>query len=71
MAFRLAIKKTNLSTMLNAIANHKRSKKWTEKNGQYIPHPATWLNGECWDDEMTMADVSTADYVGAVLGGRR
>lgn len=71
VAFRLAIKKTDIQTMLCALDNNKRSKKWMENNGKFIPHPATWLNDECWDDEMTMADVSTADYVGAVLGGKR
>ena len=24
---------------------------WKKLNGQYIPHPATWLNGERWLDE--------------------
>jgi len=26
------------------------------KNKQYIPHPATWLNGDCWDDELLEDD---------------
>lgn len=25
---------------------------WTKDNGQYIPHPATWLNGKRWEDEV-------------------
>lgn len=25
---------------------------WTKDNGQFIPHPATWLNGKRWDDEV-------------------
>jgi hypothetical protein len=24
---------------------------WTKDGGQFIPHPATWLRGERWDDE--------------------
>ncbi len=25
---------------------------WTKDDGTYIPHPATWLNQECWEDEV-------------------
>ncbi|QJI40500.1 phage replication protein [Pseudomonas sp. ADAK2] len=25
---------------------------WTKDGGQYIPHPATWLNGKRWEDEV-------------------
>jgi uncharacterized protein YdaU (DUF1376 family) len=24
---------------------------WIERDGKFIPHPATWLNRGCWDDE--------------------
>lgn len=26
---------------------------WTKDGGQFIPHPATWLNGKRWEDEVT------------------
>lgn len=26
---------------------------WTKDVGQFIPHPATWLNGKRWEDEVT------------------
>ena len=26
---------------------------WAEKNGRFIPNPATWLNGGRWEDEYT------------------
>lgn len=29
------------------------SKEWAKDNGQYIPHPATWLNAKGWEDEYT------------------
>jgi hypothetical protein len=46
-AFVKAIKKTTLETMLKAITEYvaKKPEKIDYK------HPATWLNGECWDDE--------------------
>ena len=29
-----------------------RSPDWKRENGTFIPHPATWLNGERWEDEV-------------------
>ena len=28
---------------------------WTKDDGQFIPHPATWLNGRRWEDEVLPA----------------
>lgn len=55
-ALERALKKTDIDTILNAIEKQKHSEKWTKDNGQFIPHPATWLNGGCWDDEITVAE---------------
>ena len=41
-----------LSVMLSAIDKQKASAQWQENGGQYIPHPATWLNGRRWEDEI-------------------
>lgn len=46
-AFNTAIKLTTLDVMLTAIETYKARK--PEKID--FKHPATWLNGECWDDE--------------------
>jgi hypothetical protein len=46
-AFDKAIKKTTLENMLKAITEYVAKK--PEKID--FKHPATWLNGECWDDE--------------------
>lgn len=40
-----------LSILLDALEKQKRSQQWTKDNGQYIPYPATWLNGRRWEDE--------------------
>ena len=40
-----------LGQILNALRIQKKSDQWTRDGGQYIPHPATWLNGERWKDE--------------------
>lgn len=44
-----------LELLLSAIAVQKKSEKWAKDGGQYIPMPATWLNGERWNDGVTVA----------------
>ena len=41
-----------LETLLQAIEAQRRSRQWTEADGQYIPYPATWLNQRRWEDEV-------------------
>lgn len=40
-----------LETMLRAIERQKQTSQWQESGGQFIPHPATWLNQRRWEDE--------------------
>lgn len=40
-----------LTAMLRAIQAQKQSSQWQRDGGQYIPHPATWLNQLRWEDE--------------------
>lgn len=44
------IKGVPVEKMLSAIANQKQSEPWQKDNGQFIPHPTTWLNQGRWDD---------------------
>lgn len=39
--------------ILASLGRQKKSVQWTKDNGQYIPYPATWLNGRRWEDEET------------------
>jgi hypothetical protein len=39
-----------VNTMLAAIEKQKASAQWSDP--QFIPHPATWLNGRRWEDEV-------------------
>jgi hypothetical protein len=39
-----------LAVMLQAIETQRQSADWLKKDGQFIPHPATWLNGARWTD---------------------
>lgn len=38
--------------ILEAIRVQSLNPRWSENDGQYIPYPATWLNGRRWEDEV-------------------
>jgi hypothetical protein len=42
----------DITVLLSAIARQKKSAQWQKDNGQFIPHPTTWLNGKRWQDEL-------------------
>ena len=39
------------SVLMTALGEQVRSRDWIKNAGQYIPLPATWLNGKRWEDE--------------------
>jgi len=39
-------------TILESVRRYKQTKQWQENNGQYIPHPTTWVNQRRWEDEL-------------------
>lgn len=41
-----------LSRMLAALALQRQSTQWQRDDGQFIPHPSTWINGRRWEDEL-------------------
>ena len=38
--------------LLRAVEDQKRTHGWRKDGGRYIPHPASWLNGRRWEDEV-------------------
>lgn len=38
--------------ILSALARQKETESWKKDGGKFIPHPATWLNGRRWEDEI-------------------
>lgn len=42
-----------VTEIMAALQKHKENNEWTKNNGQYIPHPTTWLNGRRWEDELS------------------
>jgi len=53
-AWRSAKHRPPLADLLAALDRHKRSEQW--QTARFIPHPATWLNGQRWDDQLPTAD---------------
>ncbi len=51
-----------LETILKALEWQRSSKDWTKDNGQYIPNPATYLNGRRWEDEQGTEVTSPETY---------
>jgi hypothetical protein len=41
----------SLEILCAAIERQKNSRQWQIENGQYIPYPSSWLNGEGWLNE--------------------
>ena len=39
----------------NGLSKQVASLDWTKDGGQYIPHPATWINGRRWEDEVKVS----------------
>jgi hypothetical protein len=54
-AFAKARKKTTIDAMLTALEWQREQESWQQRDAdgvlRYVPHPASWLNGERWDDE--------------------
>lgn len=44
-----------LEVMIRAVNEQKKTDQWTKDNGQFIPHPATWINQKRWEDESVPA----------------
>ncbi|QCL83891.1 hypothetical protein CFBP5875_04565 [Agrobacterium pusense] len=42
--------KPDLDAVLAALKRQKASEQWSKDDGQFIPHPTTWLNRAGWDD---------------------
>ena len=53
-AWRSAKHRPPLAELLVALDRHKGSEQW--QAARFIPHPATWLNGQRWDDQLPTAE---------------
>lgn len=44
-----------LADLMAALEKQKASADWLKDGGQFIPHPASWLNGRRWEDQAPQA----------------
>lgn len=49
---KLKVNQSLYDVMVAALAKQVLTPDWTKERGQFIPHPATWLNGKRWQDEI-------------------
>lgn len=54
-----------LQDILKALEWQRETKQWKAEGGQYIPNPATYLNGRRWEDEQEEQPNGTNDISGA------
>ena len=45
-------KRPETHVLIDAIVAQSGTEQWRKDGGQYIPHPATWLNQRRWEDEV-------------------
>jgi len=59
----------NEEEILRSVESFKATQGWTKDNGQFIPHPASWLRGKRWEDETgeseSASDILRRMYEGA------
>lgn len=51
-----------METAIKKLPIHCASVQWTKDNGQFIPHPATWLNQKRWEDVVENSGVKKKVY---------
>ena len=56
--------------MIAAIGKWKTTDQWIKDGGQFIPHPATWLNQRRWEDELPKAGGAKASVTAQMYGQR-
>ena len=42
--------KPDINVVMKSLTIFKKCEQWTRDKGRYIPHPASWLNAEGWND---------------------
>ena len=52
--------------MLQQAVEHQKRSIWKDKDPQYIPHAATWINGKRWEDEIQPVVQDRNPFAGAI-----
>ena len=56
-----------LPTILKDIESRKTGAAWQKEDGAYIPHPATYLNGRRWEDEIQVQQPARSAMLARVI----
>jgi uncharacterized protein YdaU (DUF1376 family) len=48
-----------IQQIMQGLANHLTCRQWTKDGGEFIPNPASWLNQERWNDEVSHGPANT------------
>lgn len=48
-------KRPDIASIIHCLDTQIRSNQWTKNNGEFIPHPTTWINNERWNYRDTPA----------------
>lgn len=59
--FEIALRKISFKKLLSAMIDYARSVRGKTKS--FIPHPATWLHQERWDDELEEPEFDPIEYL--------
>lgn len=49
---RLKVKPPLFERIMSSLELQKQSEQWRKDKGKFVPYPATWLNGERWEDSV-------------------
>ena len=47
------VKSFEIQSLMGSLDAQKKSESWQKEAGRFIPHPASWLNGRRWEDELS------------------
>lgn len=61
-AIKNALEKVDAQVLLDAVKRY--SAQWNGKDKQFCPNPASWFNGERWDDETPTPEISDPYGIG-------
>jgi hypothetical protein len=56
-----------VEALLSAVAAQARAEQWRRDGGRFVPHPATWLNGRHWEDEVAPPGAAAKTTTGETL----
>jgi len=51
-----------LPKILKALQQQKESFEWQKEDGQFIPHPNTWINGKRWEDDINSYNFNNTNH---------